>query len=545
MSNVLAEMDDLMAELGLIDQGNDQPPSVSATTTTTQPIMFKDPNLSTGPGADFKNQALNTSGGIVSKGPGANISTGPGMVSTGPGMISRGPGMISNGPGMVSSGPGPISSGPGPISSGPGLSFAATTSPSIQSNQNNQQYSGGITNTINLVPQNHQSSSSPPMNSQQAMPSYIDGLGTVSPIQLAATTPDGRLVKANGPICGACNEMIIGVATNALGRSYHPEHFVCTYCKLPFAGSFVEHEAKLYCENDYLELFSPRCNACAKAIEDTCITALGNKYHPDCFSCSGCGDKLRGKPYKEEDGEVYCNTCKVARQKRLAAKSQICSKCKLPITGEYILLQGQPVHSEHYRCEECGCEFNVGKTCHEYEGRLYCYEDYQKQILNICGSCAKPIVGRSITALGKVWHPEHFTCTTCQVPFAGSAFREHGGKPYCESHYHQFFGRICFKCSKPVVDKGVEVFGKIYHRDHFTCTGCECLLGKEIMEWDGKPLCFKCYDALPKEVRKRIKEKKAGDKKAEAFRDKLAKKEAKEKKKEKEKLEKEAKKNKQ
>ncbi|GAM23433.1 hypothetical protein SAMD00019534_066080, partial [Acytostelium subglobosum LB1] len=359
------------------------------------------------------------------------------------------------------------------------------------------------------------------------------GVSAATPISLAQVTPDGRLVKPTGPPCAHCGEMIIGISTNALGKTYHPEHFVCTYCHQPFKGSFIEHEGKLYCDQDYNDLFSPRCSGCQKPIEDNCITAVGNRYHPECFSCSGCGTSLKGKPYKEEDGECYCTTCKVARQKRLASKHEICAKCKLPITGEYITLGGQPLHSEHYRCEECGCEFK-GKTCHEYEGRLYCYDDYQKQIRNICGGCSKPIVGRSVTALGKVWHPEHFTCTTCQVPFAGSSFREHQGKPYCETHYHQYFGRLCVKCNIPVVEKGVEAFGKIYHREHFTCQGCDTLLGKEVLDWDGKPLCYKCYEALPKEVRKRIKQKKHGDKKIATEREKLAKKEAKERLREKE-----------
>lgn len=490
MANVLSQMDDLMAELGLL---GDTPTTTTPTPITPQPVQEN--SLTSSQQQKAKDPIYIDGGPILTGNSNKN-----GIISYGPGAaLSRGPG-ISSGPGVG-------------VSSGPGISLSASNrSPPMQSQP--QQYT--------VSPQ----------------PNLIDGLSTLKPIQLASVTPDGRVVKASGPSCGACGEMIIGISTNALGKSYHPEHFVCTYCKLPFTGSFIEHEDKLYCENDYNELFSPRCFTCQKAIEETCINALGNKYHPECFSCSGCGDKLKGKPYKEEDGEVYCTNCRMARQRRLASKSQICAKCKLPIQGEYIILQGQPVHSEHYRCEECGCEF-TGKSCHEYEGRFYCYEDYQKQIRNICGACGKPIVGRSVTALGKVWHPEHFTCTTCQVPFAGSAFREHEGKPYCESHYHQYFGRMCFKCNKPVVDRGVEVFGKIYHREHFTCTGCENILGKEIMEWDGKPLCFKCFDALPKEVKKRIKEKKAGDKKSAKEREKIKMKEAKEKIKEREKQAKE------
>jgi paxillin len=30
-----------------------------------------------------------------------------------------------------------------------------------------------------------------------------------------------------------------------------------------------------------------------------------------------------------------------------------------------------------------------------------------------CNACDKPIVGQVITALGKTWHPEHFTCNHC------------------------------------------------------------------------------------------------------------------------------------
>ncbi|EGG20521.1 LIM-type zinc finger-containing protein [Cavenderia fasciculata] len=472
-TSVLSQMDDLMAELGIMgDQINkDQSTQQQQTDNSSLSASKKSNFLMSGPGlaagANNNPTAFNNNNATPQQ---QQSTSGGAFVMSGPGLAARS------------------------INSNNGISVGVSASPTLVPNPT-------------------------PM---------------VAPIAIASETPDGRSIKPMGPPCGHCGEMIIGISTNALGKSYHPEHFVCTYCRLPFKGAFIEHDGKLYCENDYTDLFSPRCAACAKPIEDTCISALDCKFHPDCFVCSGCGTGLRGKPYKEEDGEVYCTACKVARQKRLQSKSEICAKCKLPITGEYIILGGQPLHAEHYRCEECGCEF-TGKSCHEYEGRLYCYEDYQKQIRNICGACSKPIVGRSVTALGKVWHPEHFVCTTCQVPFAGSAFREHQGKAYCETHYHMYFGRLCVTCNKPVVDRGVDAFGKIYHREHFQCTGCYTLLGKEVLDWDGKPLCYKCYEALPKEVRKRIKQKKHGDKKSEVQREKLLKKEAKEKAKEKEK----------
>lgn len=57
----------------------------------------------------------------------------------------------------------------------------------------------------------------------------------------------------------------------ALGRNYHPEHFICAVCEQPITGSkFQENDGKPYCEEDYTELFSKRCRACNKPIKEVC-----------------------------------------------------------------------------------------------------------------------------------------------------------------------------------------------------------------------------------------------------------------------------------
>jgi formylmethanofuran dehydrogenase subunit E len=318
--------------------------------------------------------------------------------------------------------------------------------------------------------------------------------------------------------------MIIGAVTNAMEKTWHAEHFVCTQCGRPFPnGAFVEMDGKPYCEEDYNELFGPKCAFCMKPITDTCITAVGRAYHPEHFYCNSCGVELRGKPYKEHEGEPFCVACKAAKTTIIEPSVGICGKCKKPIIGEYITLHGQRMHPEHFRCEECNCEFKGG-NCHEYEGHLYCYPDYLKLLKSICGHCRKPIVGRSVTALGKVWHPEHFLCFTCKEPFGGSTFYEKDGHAYCEPHYLQNFGKVCNKCNKPIAEDGIVALGKHYHRDHFVCSGCDKPLGKEIWDMESKPFCKKCYEKLPKEVRKRIEKKKEGEKKAQKEREKEAKK---------------------
>lgn len=148
------------------------------------------------------------------------------------------------------------------------------------------------------------------------------GRGATPPKPMATQTPDGRPVTHIGPPCDHCGEMILGQVLNAIGKTYHPNHFVCTHCNQPFPnGVFVEHEEKPYCEPHFNELFCPRCSNCSQPITDKCVTATnGNKYHPHHFTCTGCGISLVGKAYRDDEGEIYCLTCKEARSVRKRKK---------------------------------------------------------------------------------------------------------------------------------------------------------------------------------------------------------------------------------
>jgi hypothetical protein len=323
---------------------------------------------------------------------------------------------------------------------------------------------------------------------------------------MATHTPDGRPINFNGPPCDHCGEMVIGKVVHALNKTFHPEHFVCANCSQPFpGGKFIEHEGKPYCEEHYWDLFAPRCYACQQPVREGVIKALGRVYHPNHFTCQGCGLALAGTQFKEAGGDPYCGDCKKNMQVVVDPTIHICSKCKKPITGEYVLLFGQRMHPEHFQCDMCGKDLRNG-DCHEYQGKNYCYEDYLKLQTSTCAGCRKPIVGRSVTAMGRVWHPEHFCCAHCHTPFAASQFYEKDGLPYCEEHYKQLFGRPCSKCNNPVVKDGVEALGKIWHREHFMCQNCDELLDAtgKICSWEGKPLCKRCYLKLPGKVRAQI-----------------------------------------
>lgn len=69
-----------------------------------------------------------------------------------------------------------------------------------------------------------------------------------------------------------------------------------------------------------------------------------------------------------------------------------------------------------------------------------------------CNACDKPIVGQVITALGKTWHPEHFTCNHCNQELGTRNFFERDGAPYCEADYHNLFSPRCAYCNGPILD---------------------------------------------------------------------------------------------
>lgn len=76
-----------------------------------------------------------------------------------------------------------------------------------------------------------------------------------------------------------------------------------------------------------------------------------------------------------------------------------------------------------------------------------------------CNACDKPIVGQVITALGKTWHPEHFTCNHCNQELGTRNFFERDGNPYCEADYHNLFSPRCAYCNGPILDVNFDHLG--------------------------------------------------------------------------------------
>jgi hypothetical protein len=88
----------------------------------------------------------------------------------------------------------------------------------------------------------------------------------------ASSPPTGRHAAAAASLqvsCGACKEPVSGRAVTALGKTYHPNHFVCLGCAMPLGtSSFFEHDSQPFCSSCYWQRFGRPCHQCALPIRD-------------------------------------------------------------------------------------------------------------------------------------------------------------------------------------------------------------------------------------------------------------------------------------
>ncbi|XP_024597343.1 paxillin isoform X1 [Neophocaena asiaeorientalis asiaeorientalis] len=234
-------------------------------------------------------------------------------------------------------------------------------------------------------------------------------------------------------VCGACKKPIAGQVVTAMGKTWHPEHFVCTHCQEEIGSrNFFERDGQPYCEKDYHNLFSPRCYYCNGPILDKVVTALDRTWHPEHFFCAQCGAFFGPEGFHEKDGKAYC------RKDYFDMFAPKCGGCARAILENYISALNTLWHPE---CFVCRVSFtpSVNGSFFEHDGQPYCEVHYHERRGSLCSGCQKPITGRCITAMAKKFHPEHFVCAFCLKQLNKGTFKEQNDKPYCQNCFVKLF----------------------------------------------------------------------------------------------------------
>ncbi|KAM9833334.1 PDZ and LIM domain protein 7 isoform 2-T4 [Syngnathus typhle] len=173
------------------------------------------------------------------------------------------------------------------------------------------------------------------------------------------------------PVCGACNKIIRGRYLVALGRSWHPEEFTCSQCKVVLEeGGFFEERGAVFCTKCHDNRYAPNCAKCKKKITGEIMHALKVTYHVQCFKCAACKTPIRNQAFYMEEGEPYCER-------------------------DYEKMFGTKCH---------GCDFKIDAG------------------------------DRFLEALGYSWHDTCFVCALCQINLEGKTFYSKKDKPLCKGH---------------------------------------------------------------------------------------------------------------
>ncbi|KAL1138483.1 hypothetical protein AAG570_008546 [Ranatra chinensis] len=175
------------------------------------------------------------------------------------------------------------------------------------------------------------------------------------------------------------------------------------------------------------------------------------------------------------------------------ARIPICGQCNNQIRGPFITALGKIWCPEHFLCVNAKCRRPLQDLgfVEESEG-LYCEYCFEQYLAPTCSKCNNKIKGDCLNAIGKQFHPECFSCAYCGKLFGNNPFFLEDSLPYCENDWNELFTTKCFSCGFPIEagDRWVEALNNNYHSQCFNCTMCKKNLeGQSFFAKGGRPFC--------------------------------------------------------
>ncbi|XP_071664644.1 actin-binding LIM protein 2 isoform X9 [Patagioenas fasciata] len=224
-------------------------------------------------------------------------------------------------------------------------------------------------------------------------------------------------------LCNNCGNPCKGEVLRVQNKYFHIKCFVCKACGCDLAqGGFFVRQGDYICTLDYQRLYGTRCFSCDEFIEGEVVSALGKTYHPDCFVCAVCrlpfpaGDRVtfNGK-------ECICQKCSLPPSSSTSSfpvqNLRNCGGCGSEIkNGQSLVALDKHWHLGCFKCNTCGKQLNA-----EYiskDGIPYCEMDYHAKFGIRCDNCEKYITGRVLEAGEKHYHPTCARCVRCSQMFA-------------------------------------------------------------------------------------------------------------------------------
>eukprot|EP00808_Paulinella_micropora_P004864 g75053.t1 len=136
-----------------------------------------------------------------------------------------------------------------------------------------------------------------------------------------------------------------------------------------------------------------------------------------------------------------------------------CASCRGHIEGQYLTVEDQKYHPEHFVCFVCQSILDPGKNVFMHVGNPCCQGCYKDNIAEKCAGCEAGILGAyASTVDGKKFHPSCFRCCVDNHEFntaddSSMEYFEHADGIYCKAHYEAFILPECEECGCTIMEK--------------------------------------------------------------------------------------------
>ena len=234
-------------------------------------------------------------------------------------------------------------------------------------------------------------------------------------------------------VCCKCGKPIGAAFLKAFDRLWHEECFTCTACHHPIRDMKYARKGLDPYHADCLALDQGDiCFKCLQAIVGPVTSALGKKWHAECFTCGACKRPITEKAFTAVGDVPYHAACEPPRSVTPPAPGteEVCAGCQRPIVGGVTTTAlGKVWHADCFVCCLCGRPIREDK---------FKTDNGKPQHINcklgdtevVCFGCKRPITtGDIINALGEVWHADCFKCHLCGIRIMGEKFAREGDRP--------------------------------------------------------------------------------------------------------------------
>ncbi|KAJ2947422.1 hypothetical protein O0L34_g17200 [Tuta absoluta] len=155
-------------------------------------------------------------------------------------------------------------------------------------------------------------------------------------------------------------------------------------------------------------------------------------WHPQCFTCSKCGELLADLVYFFYKGEIYC-----ARDLANVLEIPRCAGCdELIFTRPYTAAEGRAFHVQHFCCYHCDAPLGGSKYVPDDKTGLpiclSCYDQFHAERCRACTGVIGP-EQQGVSWSSLHWHADCFMCSgrMCGKSLLSGRFVVKQEMPFC------------------------------------------------------------------------------------------------------------------